>query len=93
MAILPTVTAMLVIGYSWQDAHQPALSSVGFGWDVAWRRFVCVLIGITAAFVFVLLPPRYTQKVNHNVATPPKISDSSTDFLFCFVLLNRLQYD
>ncbi|KAK4700228.1 hypothetical protein P7C70_g6023, partial [Phenoliferia sp. Uapishka_3] len=61
-AILPVVTSFLVIGYSWQDANQPALSSVGFGWDVAWRRFVCVLIGITAAWLWAYLPPKSTQK-------------------------------
>ncbi len=39
-AILPIVTTMLVLGYSFQDSHSPALSSVGWGWDVAWRRQV-----------------------------------------------------
>ncbi|GAA6054703.1 hypothetical protein JCM3770_000038, partial [Rhodotorula araucariae] len=63
-AILPTVTAMLVIGYSWQDAHNPSLSTVGYGWDVAWRRFVCVMIGITIAFVAALIPPTTRQKVS-----------------------------
>ncbi|BGP41609.1 hypothetical protein JCM10449v2_005600 [Rhodotorula kratochvilovae] len=62
-AILPAVTTMLVIGYSWQDAHNPSLSTVGYGWDVAWRRFVCVMIGITIAFVAALIPPTTRQKV------------------------------
>ncbi|GAA5991944.1 hypothetical protein JCM11641_001599 [Rhodosporidiobolus odoratus] len=62
-AILPAVTAQLVIGYSWQDAHYPALSTVGYGWDVAWRRFVCVMIGISIAFVGAFLPPATRQKV------------------------------
>ncbi|KAM0749705.1 hypothetical protein T439DRAFT_326581 [Meredithblackwellia eburnea MCA 4105] len=61
-AILPAVTCMLVLGYSWQNANQPSLSSVGWGWDIAWRRFVCVLIGITAAWLWAYLPPRSTQK-------------------------------
>lgn len=80
-AILPSVTCMLVLGYSWyvrflrpkfvpnkphfrdrQDSHQPSLSSVGWGWDVAWRRFVCVLIGITAAWIWTYVPPKSTQK-------------------------------
>ncbi|KAI5478848.1 hypothetical protein MNV49_004580 [Pseudohyphozyma bogoriensis] len=60
--ILPAVTAMLVIGYSWQDANQPAGSSVGYGFDVAWRRMVCVMIGITVAYIGALLPPKATQK-------------------------------
>ncbi|ORY69419.1 hypothetical protein BCR35DRAFT_307980 [Leucosporidium creatinivorum] len=61
-AILPSVTIMLVVGYSWQNAHQPALSSVGWGWDIAWRRFVCVTIGISVAFIAAYLPPKVTQK-------------------------------
>lgn len=40
----------------------PSLSSVGFGWDVAWRRCVCVFIGIAIAFVLSYLPPKVTQK-------------------------------
>ncbi|GEM08584.1 brefeldin A sensitivity protein-related, DUF2421 containing protein [Rhodotorula toruloides] len=62
-AILPSVTAMLVIGYSWQDAHNPTLSSVGSGWEVAWRRFICVMLGITIAFIWALLPGSSRQKV------------------------------
>lgn len=43
--ILPAITSVLVIGYSWQNAHNPAPSSVGWGWPIAWRRMVCVMIG------------------------------------------------
>ncbi|GAA5893885.1 hypothetical protein JCM5296_004627 [Sporobolomyces johnsonii] len=63
-AILPPVTTMLVLGYSWQNGHNPALSSVGWGWDVAWRRFVCVMIGISIAFVWTYVPPKTTQKTS-----------------------------
>ncbi|GAA6020046.1 hypothetical protein JCM10207_006768 [Rhodosporidiobolus poonsookiae] len=62
-AILPAVTAQLVIGYSWQDAHNPSLATVGYGWSVAWRRFVCVMIGISIAFVWAFVPPATSQKV------------------------------
>ncbi|KAK4050247.1 hypothetical protein OIV83_003568 [Microbotryomycetes sp. JL201] len=61
-AILPTVTIMLVVGYSWQNAQMPRIGSIGYGWDVAWRRMVCVLIGISIAFVGAYLPPKVTQK-------------------------------
>ncbi|KAM0786302.1 hypothetical protein ACM66B_001780 [Microbotryomycetes sp. NB124-2] len=61
-AILPTVTTMLVVGYSWQNAQMPRIGSIGYGWDVAWRRMVCVLIGISIAFVGAYLPPKVTQK-------------------------------
>lgn len=53
---------MLVLGYSWQNANQPTLSAIGFGFAVAWRRFVAVMIGITVAFIWSFLPPKATQK-------------------------------
>jgi hypothetical protein len=28
------------------------LTNAEWGWDVAWRRFLCVIIGITAAWIF-----------------------------------------
>ncbi|KAJ3016932.1 hypothetical protein HKX48_003802, partial [Thoreauomyces humboldtii] len=61
-AILPPVTAMLVVGYSWQDAHNPAGSSVGSGFEVAWRRFVCVVMGVALAYLCAFIPPCVTQK-------------------------------
>ncbi|GAA5852458.1 hypothetical protein JCM9279_003454 [Rhodotorula babjevae] len=67
-ALLPAVTTMLVIGYSWQDAHNPSLSTVGYGWDVAWKRLVCVMIGISIAFVWALVPPSTRQKVTIRLA-------------------------
>ncbi|SCV72848.1 BQ2448_4385 [Microbotryum intermedium] len=61
-AIIPTVTTMLVFGYSWQDSHHPAGSSVGSGWPVAWRRMVCVALGVVIAFLVAFIPPKVTQK-------------------------------
>lgn len=63
-AILPSVTCVLVIGYSWKGAHDPSLSTVGYGFSVAWRRFVCVLIGISVAFIASFLPPSSRQKIS-----------------------------
>ncbi|EIN13098.1 hypothetical protein PUNSTDRAFT_139763 [Punctularia strigosozonata HHB-11173 SS5] len=56
------VTAMLVVGYSWQDTHFPLFGSPGVGWAVAWRRFVLVTAGVTAAFIFSFLPPSTTLR-------------------------------
>lgn len=83
-AILPVVTTMLIVGYSWQDSHQPALSSVGWGFEVAWRRFVCVMLGITIAFIAVFIPPKTTQKevIRHTYAK----TIGYTGDLFCQVL-------
>ncbi|KAF9521875.1 hypothetical protein CPB83DRAFT_840925 [Crepidotus variabilis] len=44
------VTTVLVIGYSYQDAILLLPGSPGFGYTVAWRRFVLVTAGVTAAF-------------------------------------------
>ncbi|KAL4245332.1 hypothetical protein ABKN59_008325 [Abortiporus biennis] len=55
------VTTALVIGYSWQNTHFP----VGFsawGWELAWRRFILVVAGVTAAFLFSFLPPSTTLR-------------------------------
>ncbi|GAA6062092.1 hypothetical protein JCM10212_002342 [Sporobolomyces blumeae] len=62
--ILAAVTTVLVFGYSWQNAHYPTPTSIGYGWPIAWRRFVCVLIGISIAFIWTYVPPSTTQKVS-----------------------------
>ncbi|GAA5954631.1 hypothetical protein JCM3765_003834 [Sporobolomyces pararoseus] len=62
--ILPAVTSVLVAGYSWQNAHNPSPSSVGWGFAIFWRRLVCVLIGISIAFVWTYVPPVTTQKIS-----------------------------
>ncbi|KAJ7510139.1 hypothetical protein B0H11DRAFT_1957855 [Mycena galericulata] len=51
------VTAGLVIGYSYQDQNIITPGRPGFGWEVAWRRFILVTTGVVAAGVFSLLPP------------------------------------
>lgn len=38
-------TFVLVMGYSWVDAHLPLVGSPGIGWPIAWKRFVTVIIG------------------------------------------------
>ncbi|KZS91708.1 hypothetical protein SISNIDRAFT_442962 [Sistotremastrum niveocremeum HHB9708] len=72
--ILFTVTTVLVVGYSWQDNHITTPGSPGtsvhfsdvphggFGWNVAWRRFLLVTIGVSSAFIFSLLPPSTTLR-------------------------------
>jgi hypothetical protein len=79
-AILPAVTAQLVIGYSWQDAHAPSLSTVGYGWDVAWRRFV---VRLRSVFLYSCYPLPLSYPLMHAfvavtpffvAVTPPSLS-------------------
>ncbi|EGN97169.1 hypothetical protein SERLA73DRAFT_183808 [Serpula lacrymans var. lacrymans S7.3] len=54
------VTTALVVGYSYQDTHLYIPSSPGWGFDVSWRRFLLVTIGVTAACIFSFFPPNTT---------------------------------
>ncbi|KAG8864596.1 hypothetical protein FRB96_005100 [Tulasnella sp. 330] len=56
------ITAMLVIGYSWTNAHLDPLGNPGVGWNVAWRRTICVFIGCSGALVLMLLPPQSCRR-------------------------------
>ncbi|KAJ2933854.1 hypothetical protein H1R20_g3236, partial [Candolleomyces eurysporus] len=60
--IVAFVTAILVLGYSYQSTHQFVPAPQGVGWDVAWRRFVLVTIGVVAAFLGSMLPPNMTLR-------------------------------
>jgi hypothetical protein len=63
-AVFGPVTFALVLGYvscivmfdsdlqSYLNATLGSLTEATWGWDVAWRRFLSVAIGITAAWIF-----------------------------------------
>ncbi len=67
--IISGVTLSLIVGYSWQNATFPTYHAIGYGIDVFWRRLVGVIIGVSAAFFWSLLPPsatlRQTQRFSH----------------------------
>ncbi|KAF4607640.1 hypothetical protein EYR38_001713 [Pleurotus pulmonarius] len=50
------VTTVLVVGYSYQDNYIVVAASPGSGWDVAWRRFLLVTVGVLFSF----FPPSTT---------------------------------
>ncbi|KAJ4488072.1 hypothetical protein J3R30DRAFT_3433086 [Lentinula aciculospora] len=60
--LLGCATFALVIGYSWVDGHVPQSPSPGIGWSIAWKRFTLVIIGSTAAFIMMMLPPTSGRK-------------------------------
>ncbi|KAI0344331.1 hypothetical protein BDW22DRAFT_1355705 [Trametopsis cervina] len=55
------VTAIVILGFSWQDTHFPA-GFIYFGINVSWRRFVLVTAGVTTAFLASFLPPTMTLR-------------------------------
>ncbi|KAJ3987146.1 hypothetical protein F5890DRAFT_1571904 [Lentinula detonsa] len=61
--LLGCATFALVIGYSWVDGHlSQLLTLAGIGWSIAWKRFTLVIIGSTAAFIMMMLPPTSGRK-------------------------------
>lgn len=60
--IFVCVTFTLVMGTSWVDANQPSIANIGYGWKVAWVRFVTVIVGLAIGSIAMLLPKPYTLK-------------------------------
>jgi hypothetical protein len=56
VAVTVTTTATLVVGYSYIDAKLNPPLNPGYGWNVAWKRFVVSSIGLLAAFLVGSLP-------------------------------------
>eukprot|EP01117_Protostelium_nocturnum_P009762 TRINITY_DN3489_c0_g1_i1.p1 TRINITY_DN3489_c0_g1~~TRINITY_DN3489_c0_g1_i1.p1 ORF type:complete len:1017 (+),score=289.90 TRINITY_DN3489_c0_g1_i1:80-3130(+) len=60
--IMTSVTTALIIGYSWVNTHLVQVGNQGVGWEIAWRRFLLVLIGMTAASIIMLFPKPSTGR-------------------------------
>ncbi|KAJ3784989.1 hypothetical protein GGU10DRAFT_293088 [Lentinula aff. detonsa] len=78
------VTAVLVIGYSYQDQYQALPSSPGVGWSVAWRRFLLVACGVFAAFIFSFFPPAFTLRRYQRTALATTCAELGV--IYCAVL-------
>ncbi|CAE6431790.1 unnamed protein product [Rhizoctonia solani] len=61
-SIMLSVTAVLVVGYSWIDTHLPSQGNPGYGYEIFWRRVVLVLVGFAASFIMMILPPQSSRK-------------------------------
>ncbi|KAH8926357.1 hypothetical protein BT69DRAFT_1278930 [Atractiella rhizophila] len=65
-SVLGVITTALVVGYSWLDGQHPENNfngtNFGVGWEIAWRRLLTVIIGVTAAFIWAYVPPSSTSK-------------------------------
>lgn len=64
------VTMILILGFSYDFAHQPQYGSPGLGYQAFWRRLVDVLIGFAAATIVQLFPkpPSATEHVCKTLA-------------------------
>lgn len=78
------VTAILVVGYSYQDQIIVTPGSPGFGWDVAWRRFILVTTGVVAAGIFSLFPPSITIRRYERTAMATTTSEIAT--MYCDII-------
>lgn len=55
-SIVCSVTIVLIVGYSYVNTHLPSVLNPGYGISIAIRRFITVLIGMTASFIMMLIP-------------------------------------
>jgi hypothetical protein len=73
--LIMTITAALVIGYSWKDTHNPTYGSPGSGWDVAYHRFIEVVIGTLAAYIGAVLPPSSSMRKYYRLSHATAIAE------------------
>ncbi|TDL21197.1 hypothetical protein BD410DRAFT_821614 [Rickenella mellea] len=78
------VTLELVLGYSWQDSRSSSISSQGVGYHVAWKRFVLVTAGTTAAFLFSFLPP--STSLRHYIRMTYATTAAELGQLYCDIV-------
>ncbi|KAI0070007.1 hypothetical protein K474DRAFT_1609486 [Panus rudis PR-1116 ss-1] len=77
------VTTALIVGYSWQNTHFP-FGFTYYGWELAWRRFIIVVAGVTAAFIFGFLPPSNTLRYYHRRVLATTVSELGS--LYCSIV-------
>ncbi|GJE92380.1 fusaric acid resistance protein-like domain containing protein [Phanerochaete sordida] len=85
--LLGCATFALVQGYSWIDGHLHLVGNPGIGWDVAWRRFVNVIIGSAASFVLMMLPPKSGRKAVRlrNASTMSQLAFLYSDIMAAWI--------
>ncbi|ORX36048.1 hypothetical protein BD324DRAFT_629981 [Kockovaella imperatae] len=62
--LMIALMSVFVVGYSWVDDHLPVIANAGDGAELAGRRALGVLIGLTAAFIVMLFPRPFSAKKN-----------------------------
>ncbi|KAM6495323.1 Protein of unknown function (DUF2422) domain containing protein [Amanita muscaria] len=82
--IITWVTTVLVVGYSWLNVQIPVPNATGVGFEVAWKRFVLVVIGVTAAYVASFLPPSTTIRHYHRKLVSTTCSELGS--IYCHII-------
>ncbi|KAF8629340.1 hypothetical protein AX15_003501 [Amanita polypyramis BW_CC] len=82
--IIMFVTVVLVIGLSYEAAHLPLINPSWVGFIIAWRRFVLVVVGVTAAYIFSFLPPSTTIRKYHRKLVSTTCSELGT--IYCQII-------
>ncbi|KAL0959307.1 hypothetical protein HGRIS_014571 [Hohenbuehelia grisea] len=78
------VTAILVLGYSYQDNYIVLASNPGTGWSVFWRRFLLVTVGVAAAFIFSFFPPSTTIRRYQRTTLATTVSELGA--IYCSIV-------
>lgn len=81
--IVLVVTTVIILGLSWTDGMKITTPSVGIGYEVAWKRFVTVVMGLTFGFVCSLVPRPVTGKRVIRKTLASIIKDTGT--LYCHI--------
>lgn len=81
--IVMVVTTVIILGLSWTDGMKITLPTIGVGYEVAWKRFVTVVIGLSFGFICALVPRPVTGKRIIRTTLASIIKDTGS--LYCRV--------
>ncbi|KAK4057506.1 hypothetical protein OIO90_001575 [Microbotryomycetes sp. JL221] len=62
VSMMLAVTTVLVVGYSWVNAHLFTIGNTGLGINLAWKRALLVMIGVGAATIAMIFPRPQTTR-------------------------------
>ncbi|EST06750.2 protein of unknown function DUF2422 [Kalmanozyma brasiliensis GHG001] len=93
-AIMLNVSCILVVGYSWIDTHLTVLANSGIGIEVAWKRTLLVIIGMTVALIVMVFPRPVSSRLllRKNMAKVTRqLNDLFVETMEAWIERNRIQ--